>query len=296
MRVILLLFAVIAVISCQKRSSSNDPSTFSSGVATGEMPDVLEEASGLVASIRNPGYLWTHNDSGHPADVYLMDTLCHIVLTCHLDGLKNRDWEDISIGISPGDDKPYLYVADIGDNKAQYDLKFIYRFEEPLKDTLQDISIGQIETLALQLPDGKRDAEAMAFDPMTGDLWLFSKREEQVRTYQILRTKWVSGDTLRPEKIGTIPFNNVVAADFSHTGKGLLLKTYDQVAFWRRAENESVKELLKRQPELLPYESEPQGESVAWSIHDNGYFTVSESHPGQRASLMYYKRAGTMSK
>ncbi|MDQ2658783.1 MAG: hypothetical protein M3Y60_15280, partial [Bacteroidota bacterium] len=55
----------------------------------GELTDKkLKEASGLAASAANPGLLWTVNDSGNPAVVYLVDEDLKIKLECKLDGIK----------------------------------------------------------------------------------------------------------------------------------------------------------------------------------------------------------------
>lgn len=91
----------------------------------------LEEISGIVSSINNPGRFWGVNDSGNAAKVFLFDQQLKIKFTCTLDKLVNRDWEDIAIGPGPDSTKNYLYVAEIGDNRGIYPLKYIYRFEEP---------------------------------------------------------------------------------------------------------------------------------------------------------------------
>src|SRR5881394_1013410 len=48
---------------------------FGSGVAVGRVTDgSVTEASGLAASRRNPGVLWTHNDAGSTPRLFALST------------------------------------------------------------------------------------------------------------------------------------------------------------------------------------------------------------------------------
>jgi len=90
---------------------------------------------------------------------------------------------DVAIGPGAKRNKKYVYVAEIGDNNAQYDFKYLYRFEEPsIKDGAEQI-IKNVETLVIKMPDGKRDTETLMIDPSTNDIYIISKREEKVHLY-----------------------------------------------------------------------------------------------------------------
>ena len=91
----------------------------------------LEEASGLAASIRYPGFFWTHNDSGHPAELFLLDSAAQTRRVFTLSKIKNRDFEDIALGPGPVEGVGYIYLGDIGDNLERHPFKYIYRFQEP---------------------------------------------------------------------------------------------------------------------------------------------------------------------
>ncbi|MEQ8425579.1 MAG: hypothetical protein RIA63_12770, partial [Cyclobacteriaceae bacterium] len=187
-----------------------------------------------------------------------------IVLTCKLMNIKNREWEDISKGPGPNDSTKYLYIGEIGDNDAKYDSKYLYRVVEPTFKGDKKISIEEIETFVINLPDGKRDMETITIDQTTGDLYLISKREENVNVYLARASTLVPGDTLVPEKIGILPFHNVVAANFSQDSKEILIKTYDEIYYWNRPDSLSIQQVLQNDPIKLNYRSEPQGESIAW--------------------------------
>ena len=247
----------------------------------------LPEASGLVASVANPGYLWALNDGQNPAEVFLIDTTAHVKLTCKL-AVDNRDWEEIAVGPGPEKGKTYVYVGEIGDNNAIHDFKYIFRFEEPKFDTT-DLNITLTDTLKIQLSDGKRDTETMMIDPLTKDLYIISKREDSVGVYKVPQP-FTSTETMIAKKVATIPFFKIVAGAFSPDGTEILLKDYDHIYYWKRSKDESLEATVMRAPEKLPYEREAQGESITWARDGSGFYTLSETNPGKPAYLRFYKR------
>lgn len=276
--------AVVCLMAC---SAGHHSELFLPGTNQGTIDKKLEEASGLVASANHPGYFWTHNDSGNGADLFLIDSQAKIAARISLENVRNRDWEDITLGPGPEPNKSYLYVGDIGDNDARYPFKMIYRLEEPTE--IEDERIHKFDTLFLQLPDGTRDTEALMIDPVFSDMFLCSKREDSIRLYQF-STTWKSGDTLIADLKIKIPYFNTVAADISADGAEILLKTYNHVFYWKRAAGESVPETLKSNPVQLNYKPEEHGEAITWTRDGSGYYTLSESNGHKRAQLLFYKR------
>ncbi|MEQ9412986.1 MAG: hypothetical protein RIF39_04115 [Cyclobacteriaceae bacterium] len=268
----------------------NKSDLFEKAENRGRVSGDLEEASGLVASYKNPGKLWTLNDSGNPSELFLLNDKGEIEMTCKLK-VHNRDWEDIAIGPGLYDSIKYLYIGEIGDNEAKYDYKYLYRVVEPTFQGDKKISIDKFDTLVISLPDGKRDMESITIDQQTGDLYLFSKREENINIYRSLANALIAGDTLVPEKIGTLPYHNVVAVDFTLDSKELLIKTYDEIYYWNRPDSLSIQQVLLQDPILLNYKREPQGESVAWSLDGGGFYTLSETTKDTSGKLYFYKRA-----
>lgn len=284
MRYWLLIF--LFPLGCVQKNASSD--LFSIGKERGIVDKKLDEASGLVASIKNPGYFWTHNDSGNPAEVYLINGKAEIVMTCKLPNVPNRDWEDITVGPGPKENKNYLYVGDIGDNEAQYAYKIIYRFEEPVLSEGNNV-IDQFDTLVFQLSDGVRDTEALMIDPTSKELFIFSKREDSVRMYQI-PFEFASGDTVVAERKIILPLTRIVAACISTDGTEVLIKNYDYIYYWKRTDNQSISELLQTNPIELLYNREPQGESITWQRDGAGFYTLSEAAKNYRGRLLFYKR------
>jgi len=285
----LLLFSFLILFSCVK--NEGDTTLFESQKSMGTVGKKLSEASGLVASVSNPGYLWTQNDGNNPAEIYLINEQAEIVMTCKLKNVSNRDWEDIIIGPGPEEGVNYLYVADIGDNNSVYPYKLLYRLKEPVLSD-KKIEIEEIETLVVQLPGGPRDSEAIMVDPVTGHFYIISKREHSVRLYEIKFP--FESDTLQAEILGKLPLTSIVAADISPDGSEVVMKNYTNIYYWKRNENESIADLLLRSPVKVYYEPETQGEAIAWKTDGSGFYTLSESGVIEKADLFFYKRVNKL--
>jgi len=259
---------------------------FEKGVALGVNKNhSLEEASGIVESVRNPGYLWAHNDSGNPPELFLLDgKTAKTKKVYRFAGISNRDWEDITLGIEDG--VPYLYVGDIGDNLARYEFKYIYRTAEPaLSDST---SITRFDTLRVKLEGGMRDTEALLLDPVSRSLFLVSKREHSVMLFEIRYP--FAGDTLIAKNVGHLPVRNITAGAISPDGTEVLLKNYEHIYYWKKQGQQTIPDLLKSDPIKLAYEREPQGESIAWARDGSGFYTLGENAKGERSRLFFYKR------
>ncbi len=282
MRIGLLFLFQFLTISCFGQQ------TFSPAESRGEVENGdINEASGLAAGINNPNMLWTHNDSGDKARLFLLDEYGKFKAEFIFPTLKNRDWEDIASGPGPEEGKNYLYVGEIGDNRAVHKLKYIYRFEEPsLKDEKR--TIDNYDLISFEFPDGKRDAESLLVDPLTKDIYILSKREEKVGIYRATYPQSTT-ETITLEKLGVIPYFNSVAADISPDGQEILTKTYDAIYYWKR-DGQSIADLMLSKPEQVPYVIEPQGESIAWKKDGSGFFTLSEEPRDIEAVLYFYKK------
>jgi hypothetical protein len=277
---------------------------FEPGISLGQLADrAINEASGIAASRVNKGLLWTHNDSGDKARIFLIDSLGRTLMQVMLPGITNRDWEDMAVGPGPDSAKSYVYLAEIGDNDSRFEFKYIYRIEEPVYKGA-DTVITAIDSLKFVYPDGNRDAETLLADPLTGDLYILSKREKKVNLYRLpfpqsvtevitaeLAVEGLDFHRLGEEK-GYHPryFNQVVGGDISPDGWEVLVKDYSSVYYWKRKPGESIAALLQRTPEVLPYAPEARGEGIAFSVSGWGYYTLSEEVDGHIPHLVFYRR------
>jgi hypothetical protein len=256
-----------------------------------ELSDITE-ASGIAASRKNIGVLWIHNDSGDTARIFAVNTHGKHLGVYYIDGITNRDWEDIAVGPGPVSGENYIYIAETGDNDAIYDMKCIYRFQEPnidLKQTPLTAAIKNIDIIKFRYSDGPRDAETILVDPLTRDIYIVSKREEKVKVYAATYPQSLR-DTIIIKDVLTLPITEIVGGDISHDGKEILLKTYDTVYYWKRNAGQSVTQSLSNSYYTLPYLREPQGEAICWSYNADGFYTTSEEAMEIQAHLYFYPR------
>lgn len=259
----------------------------------------ISEASGVVASRKNTNVLWTHNDSGDQNRIFALSTRGRHLGVYHIAGVLARDWEDIAIGPGPRAGQQYLYIGDIGDNKAKYDKKFIYRIAEPTVSVHQTpvaAVVSEVETLTFQYPDGNRDAEALMLDPLTNDLYIITKREEKVGVYRAPFPQPFSlhAETVTIlERVATLDLTWVTAADISPSGLEILVKTYTGMYYWNRSPNQAIWQTLATKPQIVPYIMEPQGEAVGWAADGSGYFTLSEVTQDITPMIYFYPRVRT---
>jgi hypothetical protein len=290
LRFLLFLLVFVLLSCCARRRSTGSSDTFSSPRPLAQLKEKsLSEVSGLAASATNPGLLWTHNDSGNPAIVYLVDEQLRIRLRCNLKGARNQDWEDIAVGPGPVPGKSYVYVADIGDNMSSHGLKHIYRFEEPqLFPEKTEITISEFDTIAFRLEGGEKDTEAIILDPKTADVYVISKREKPVYVYE-LKGIVSPHDTLTAKKMISLPLTQIVAAGISPDGTEIIMKNYDHIYYWER-NGKPILEALQQEPQLLMYREEPQGEAIAFNRKGTGFYTLSEKLFGEKIFLYFYQK------
>ncbi len=242
----------------------------------------LNEISGIVASRVNPDMYYVHNDSGGKNEVYVIDSRGKTITTIILPGLTNRDWEDIAIGPGPDKNQSYVYIGEIGDNKAKHINVSLYRFPEPLlksngnkKIKPVTIPMDSLGIFNFVILDGAKDLETLFIDSANGDVYLVSKREEKVGLYQI-QAPLIDTGINKAGRIQSFDFPLAVAGDISAQRDKIIIKTYSDIYCWSVLPNQSIPEALAQKPTILPYTVEPQGEAACWSADGKEYLTISE--------------------
>src|SRR5687767_11357942 len=91
----------------------------------------VKESSGIAASRRNNGVLWTHNDSGDGPFIFAFDRQGKHRGVWRIAGAAALDWEDMAVGPGPTRGRSYLYIGDIGDNLKKRGQIIVYRVAEP---------------------------------------------------------------------------------------------------------------------------------------------------------------------
>jgi hypothetical protein len=225
---------------------------------------MLDESSGVAASRRQPGVLWTLNDSGHDAWIFATDTLGRDHGSFTVSGAENRDWEAIALG--PCGARDCLYFADTGDNERSRRTARIYRVPEPAMPARSQRTRAA-EVLEFRYPGRPQDVEA-AFVGGDGTVYLITKSRGRAPTaYRIRPESWKEGKTASAEPIGTLPLdsgslgNRVTDAALSPSGVRVAVRTYLAVYLFT----------LTPQGTLLPQGVacdaaglQLQGEGIAW--------------------------------
>lgn len=143
----------------------------------------ISESSGLVASTVHPGVVWTHNDSGHPPQLFAVGLDGSTLATVTVAGAQARDWEALASGRA-ADGRPLLWVGDIGDNRSVRPYVRLYRVLEP--DRLADATVPSTE-YRLRYPDGAHDAEALLVDPRTQAMYVVTKAVSGAAVFELPR-------------------------------------------------------------------------------------------------------------
>ncbi len=294
-KVFILSFISLALQSCflfDKPTPIPDPPKEDPLPSFVQLPDLfpiqpgkINEASGLEASTTMSNTLWVNEDASSGSFIHAISTSGQYLGKITFPPF-NRDWEDIAIGPGPENGVNYMYIAETGDNLETYGNYTIYRLKEP---TRLDYTETKYEIINFKYSDNKSyDTEAMFIDPTTKDIYLITKRQFNVNVFRIAYPQINLADHTA-EFLGTIQYSFITAADISADGKELLLKNYDAIYYWRRKENESIYEALKRTRDIgAPYQREPQGEAICFDKDSKGYYTLSEIAQTTGVNLSYY--------
>jgi hypothetical protein len=205
---------------------------------TFQHPD-LTESSGVTASRRQPGILWTLNDSNNGAVIFATDTLGRDHGAFTVTGARNRDWEAIALG--PCGRQECLYIGDTGDNAGTRHAVTIYRVPEPLLPSARRAT-ARAEALSLAYPKAPRDVEAM-FVGRDGGVYLINKtRGWTARAYRVPASAWGGKRTVTAEELGKMPiepddFGDMVTDAAISPSGDVAVRTYGTIYLFRQAES-----------------------------------------------------------
>lgn len=256
-------------------------------------PDI-PESSGIVASRRNPGLLWTHNDSGDGPFVYCLDAGIKSCGVWRVTGADAFDWEDIAIGPGPRTAEPYLYLGDIGDNIGQRKEIIVYRTPEPVAGgagtpattKAAPAATATADALRLRYPDGPQNAEALLVHPTTGDLYVVTKNPSNATVYKAAAPIDPATVTmLRPVGtlrlgLGTLGPEMVTGGDISPDGRRVALSSYATgYELVLPVGEDRFDAIWDQKPNPVALGARRQGESVAYRLDGRALISSSEMLP-----------------
>ena len=213
----------------------------------------IGELSGVVASRKQPGYFWTHGDSGAEPKIAAFDANGNVVAQVTIAGAYNVDWEDIC-----ADEAGHLYIGDLGDGGG-YPTRTVYEIAEPdpLAPPTEPVEI--VAKYEFRYPhDRKFDIEALFY---YGDA-----------IYVIGKSRWPGARLYRIEPIGegaaklvevaTLPVTLATAADVSADGKRLLVSSYPGLWVYPITGGDSFVDAAH--PQLVNYEVDSRIEGACF--------------------------------
>lgn len=240
--------------------------------------DDIVEASGLAASRVNESTFWVVNDSGNESLLHAVGRDGAALAAIPIQGVLGFDWEDIAVGPGPEPGISYVYIGDIGDNLRLRSTISLLRFPEPdLADPPEVVS--GVATIRLSYPASPEDAEAMWIDPVTGDIFVVTKRQQDGRT--VVYRAAAPAEPREPlpmSQVAEFAFadnGQVTAADVSTDGAVVALRGYNEVWMWVRTDL-GYEETLMAEPCMAPAPEEIQGESLSFLLDELSYVTLSE--------------------
>jgi hypothetical protein len=170
----------------------------------------------------------------------------------------------------------HIYIGDIGDNNSVYSDYTFYKFQEPL---LSVDTISIYETIRFRYPDGAHDAEAFLVEPVSGAIYIITKRDNPSRIYK-LTPPFTDQTIYTAQEVGQLSHGGVVSAALSPDGREIIIKTYFSLSHYKRLAGQTIESALQKPPSVIPYQAEPQGEAVCFLNNNTGYFTLSEKGHG----------------
>jgi hypothetical protein len=268
--------------------------------------EAITESSGIVASRRNPGIFWTHNDSGDGPFLYAFDQSGGKRGTWRVAGAKAHDWEDIASGPGAQAGQSYLYVGDIGDNDKERDEIVVYRVAEPVitaRDAETDRSepgeTEPAEAIHLKYPDGAHDAEALAVHPTTGDLYIITKTRSASASAAVykLAAPISSANLNTLEKVSDLRVPGltpgmITGADISPDGRKIILCDYFNAYELSLTESGSAKfdDIWKQSIAIVRLGTRPQGEAICYRLDGQAILATSEESPAMLIEVEALKR------
>ena len=219
----------------------------------------ITESSGVAAAPGTDGWVWTHNDSGGRAELFLLDETCRTVRRVAVGGASAVDWEDVA-ATADGT----VWVGDIGDNQ-----------ERRASIVVHEVAPGASTATShvLRYADGPRDAEALLVhdevihvvtkDPL-GRSGVYRAGGDgvlhRIATVRLTPTGTAGG----PEGLGFVAQLTVTGGGVSLDGSKVVLRTYTDAYEWRVRDGDLAATLSGRPEVRTPLPPTAQGEAVAY--------------------------------
>lgn len=263
----------------------------------------LAEISGMAHSQRRDDLLWVVNDSYNPNRIHALGRDGRVAASYTVEGAQNTDWEDLTSFVLDG--KPYLAIADTGDNGGVRQWIELIVVEEPrVRDGTFRGSVRPAWRVRIRWPDGPRDCEAVAVDAARREVLLMSKKRVPAQLFRVALQPTRGRRALLAAQIavaGTIPQPDdrelslhpqsgryrahVTSMAMAPDGSALVVLTYRDAYRYERRGDESWAGALRRQPTALGLPPLIQAESITFDRRGEALYVTSEKLPAPLVRL-----------
>lgn len=243
----------------------------------------MKEISGLAASRQTPGYLWAHGDenTGDNRKIIAIQPDGTLAMTVNLTtpNTDRDDWEDIATGIYDG--KNYVFIGAIGDNDLAFnDQYYIFYFEEPaISSGTQNVTVN---TIRFGYPDNTaHNTETLMYDNVEQMFYIADKVDGVCHLYKLPFSTTYGTGVQRLTEVCALgngsKFKLANGGDITPDGHWMAIKNEEYILLWERQGAESLSATAQRNPmQVMAYQKEEQGESLAW-LNDSLFYTTSDS-------------------
>ena len=292
------IFVSTVLYACSPTGSTEAPPAGIIELA-GQLEDRrLREASGIAVSARRDDLLWVINDGGSESLLHATGPGGEFLGQLRIDDADNRDWEDLAA--MTWRERPYLIVADVGDNDANHETSVLYVIEEQAIELEDDRKIREPadRVVEFRYPDGPRDAEGIAVDATEGLAYILSKRDLPPRIYTVpimpetegpITASFVGSLTSLPDPsrndidIAAITkdwFWQPTAMDFSRDRRHAVVLTYAAIYLFRREDGQSWLDAMNAEPLGLSIDRIRDAEAIAFSADGKALYLTVEQKRG----------------
>ncbi len=271
------------------KTNENSNSNYDKPKVTGKIQSTeITESSGIAASKCQSDVLWTHNDSGDDAFIFALNKKGEKLGTWKVSGAKNIDWEDIA-EIKNANGECVLYIGDIGNNTRSRADFTVYRVKEPKvsaenrsSSKKNPVETESAEAIRFTYPETRHDAETLMVHPVTGDIYILSKRLSGAAAVYKIKSDFDLSKANKLEKIAdfsvpAIPNGFLTGGDISPDGKRVMICDYFNA--YELVLPETAKdfdEIWKETPATIELGAREQGEAVGYSADGRSIFATSE--------------------
>jgi len=305
---VILLFGIGALVSGCSHGTTEDgylvnaaefSGDFQKPTATGTIQsDDITESSGIAASLCQPNVYWTHNDSGDGALIFAMSATGKHLGVWQVAGARNDDWEDIASYKSP-EGTCYLYIGDIGNNKADRADLQIYRVKEPVASASTETSTRKrpmitdpADVAHFRYADSPHNAETLLVQPKTGEVYVLTKRVDGPSLVFKFTPQFGSAQPQIAQKVGEIsvpavPNGLLTGGAISQNGTEVILCDYTAGYNLRLPSGANFDQIWKTNPVPVDLGKRKHGEAITFTP-DGG--TLIGTNEGKNAQIFEVKR------